>query len=55
MPEMSDTNVMLLAAHARPFTAPGWLFELKYDGFRVLALKDRERVRRSARWRTRRY
>ena len=22
---------------ARPFSRPGWVFELKYDGFRVLS------------------
>jgi bifunctional non-homologous end joining protein LigD len=24
---------------AKPFSAAGWIFELKYDGFRCLALK----------------
>lgn len=28
---------MLAEARERPFTAAGWLFELKYDGYRVLA------------------
>jgi ATP-dependent DNA ligase len=27
----------MLAPAARPFNRPGWIFELKYDGFRVLA------------------
>ncbi|HYG62583.1 MAG TPA: DNA ligase D [Thermoanaerobaculia bacterium] len=26
----------------QPFTRPGWLFELKYDGFRLLARRDAE-------------
>ena len=29
--------VMLAAVAERPFTRPGWLFEMKYDGVRVLA------------------
>src|SRR5262249_28062129 len=28
----------------KPFSSPDWLFELKYDGFRVLASKDGEKV-----------
>jgi len=30
---------------SRPFSAPGWIFELKYDGFRVLAAREGEAVR----------
>jgi bifunctional non-homologous end joining protein LigD len=30
-------SVMLATLIDRPFSAPGWLFELKYDGVRVLA------------------
>jgi bifunctional non-homologous end joining protein LigD len=36
---------MLLTLVRQPFSAPGWLFELKYDGFRVLTLKPGRRVR----------
>lgn len=32
---------MLASAGGEPFTDPGWLFELKYDGYRVLAATDR--------------
>jgi bifunctional non-homologous end joining protein LigD len=32
-------EVMLAGTADRPFSAKGWLFELKYDGFRVLASK----------------
>jgi bifunctional non-homologous end joining protein LigD len=36
----------MLATSARsPFTAEGWLFELKYDGFRILVLKKGNDVR----------
>jgi bifunctional non-homologous end joining protein LigD len=30
---------------AKPPTGPGWLHEVKYDGFRLLGFKDGERVR----------
>lgn len=30
---------------SKPFSRPGWLFEIKHDGFRVLAMKERGRVR----------
>jgi bifunctional non-homologous end joining protein LigD len=30
---------------ARPPSGPGWLHEVKHDGFRILALKQGERVR----------
>ena len=29
--------LMLATAEARPFSRAGWLFEIKYDGVRVLA------------------
>jgi len=28
----------------RPPTAPGWLHEVKHDGFRILARKQGERI-----------
>lgn len=31
---------MLAEARDQPFSRPGWLFELKYDGFRLLAARD---------------
>jgi bifunctional non-homologous end joining protein LigD len=40
---------MLATPEARPFRRKGWLFELKYDGVRVLAEKQGERVRLFAR------
>lgn len=31
---------LALATRSEPFSAPGWLFELRYDGFRLFAKKD---------------
>jgi len=28
----------------QPFSRDGWIFELKYDGFRVLATNDGDRI-----------
>jgi bifunctional non-homologous end joining protein LigD len=41
-PEKID--VMLAETVRRPFSRPGWLFELKYDGYRLLAIRDTARV-----------
>jgi bifunctional non-homologous end joining protein LigD len=35
---------LALATRAEPFSAAGWLFELKYDGWRLLAAKDGDTV-----------
>jgi len=35
----------MLATTLRPFTEDSWLFELKYDGFRILVLKEGKAVR----------
>jgi bifunctional non-homologous end joining protein LigD len=35
---------MLATVADEPFSRRGWLFELKYDGYRLLAEKDRRRV-----------
>ena len=32
-----DVSLMLATAQERPFTREGWIFELKYDGYRLLA------------------
>jgi bifunctional non-homologous end joining protein LigD len=37
-PALASVELML-ASHARPFDRAGWIFELKYDGFRILATK----------------
>jgi bifunctional non-homologous end joining protein LigD len=34
----SHLDLALLAPAARPFSRAGWIFELKYDGYRVLGL-----------------
>jgi bifunctional non-homologous end joining protein LigD len=36
---------MLAEPRARPFSDPGWLFELKYDGYRLLAARQAGEVR----------
>ncbi|MDP9644583.1 ATP-dependent DNA ligase [Paraburkholderia caledonica] len=38
------SDLMLATRHPRSFSDPDWLFELKYDGFRCLAIKAGERV-----------
>ena len=40
----TDTHrdLMLATSAEKPFDRPGWLFELKYDGFRVLAIHQGE-------------
>ncbi|HEY2798641.1 MAG TPA: non-homologous end-joining DNA ligase [Thermoanaerobaculia bacterium] len=34
---MADVGLMLAESRDRAFTRPGWIWELKYDGFRLLA------------------
>jgi bifunctional non-homologous end joining protein LigD len=34
-----------LATLARPFNREGWIFELKYDGFRMLATHQGDQAR----------
>src|SRR5438876_4811744 len=36
----AEQPVMLATLAAQPFSRPGWLFEVKYDGVRVLAERD---------------
>jgi DNA ligase D-like protein (predicted polymerase) len=45
MPEVSYKDLELLSEVPRPFDRAGWLFELKYDGFRAIALNEQGRVR----------
>jgi bifunctional non-homologous end joining protein LigD len=39
------SDLMLATLHQRPFSDPDWLFELKYDGFRCLAVKAGDDVK----------
>jgi len=42
--EAAREPVMLASSAERPFSNPAWLYEIKYDGVRVLASRDGERV-----------
>ena len=42
---VAGVQPMLATAGAAPFTREGWLFELKYDGYRLLAGRDVRGVR----------
>jgi bifunctional non-homologous end joining protein LigD len=44
-PVISHRDLMLATPARAPFSRKGWLFELKYDGFRTLAIKDRSGAR----------
>ncbi len=39
-----DTTVML-AQSGEPFSRAGWLFEIKYDGYRLLAAREHDKAR----------
>ncbi|HEX3551779.1 MAG TPA: DNA ligase D [Thermoanaerobaculia bacterium] len=45
----ATVKVMKPETRERPFSKPGWVFELKYDGFRVLAAGGRGEARLSYR------
>ena len=36
----SEAGLMLAETREKPFTKPGWIWELKYDGYRVLAERE---------------
>src|SRR5688572_16072975 len=38
--ELSAADLMLATPCPKPFNRTGWVFEMKYDGFRVLAIKQ---------------
>ncbi len=42
---LSGVKPMLATLVGEPFHAPGWVYEEKYDGIRILAEKDGKRVR----------
>ncbi len=39
-PSIREAGLMLAQVELVPFTRKGWLFELKYDGYRLLAARD---------------
>lgn len=39
--KVRDVELMLAETRDQPFSRPGWLFELKYDGYRMLAGRER--------------
>ncbi|HET8538592.1 MAG TPA: DNA ligase D [Anaeromyxobacter sp.] len=41
----ADLRPMLAEPRDAPFSDPGWLFELKYDGYRMLAVREGARAR----------
>ena len=43
-PSLTHLDLMHPTLYAKPFSAPGWLFELKVDGFRALARKQEGQV-----------
>jgi bifunctional non-homologous end joining protein LigD len=43
--QLTHKDLMLATSAKAPFSAKGWLFELKYDGFRLLVLKEGKTVR----------
>lgn len=45
MIEISHVDLMHATPAARPHSRPGWVYELKYDGFRCLAVKRGAGVR----------
>ncbi len=52
---LAKVKPMLARLEARPFTRTGWLFELKYDGYRVIAsreVRDGGRARSGLRYRS---
>jgi bifunctional non-homologous end joining protein LigD len=44
-PSRADLRPMLAEPADAPFSDPGWLFELKYDGYRLLAVREGTRAR----------
>src|SRR6185503_576626 len=44
-PRIGDIELQLASFAKEPFSGDGWLFEIKYDGFRVLAGKEQREIR----------
>ena len=43
--DAATTGAMLATAEERPFTREGWVFEIKYDGYRLIVGKEGDDVR----------
>jgi bifunctional non-homologous end joining protein LigD len=43
--QLADVDFQLASSASRPFTRSGWWFELKYDGYRILAHRQGDQVR----------
>jgi bifunctional non-homologous end joining protein LigD len=44
-PALGEVELMLARVAEEPFTREGWLFEIKYDGYRLLGERDGRRAR----------
>ena len=42
---ISYRDLMLATSASKPFSNPAWIFEPKYDGYRVMACKDSHQTR----------
>lgn len=42
---VEKVGLMLAETRDKPFSAKGWVFELKYDGYRILAARDEGKAR----------
>ena len=40
----ADVEMMLAEVYPRPFNRPGWLFEIKLDGYRLMVGRDRNKI-----------
>jgi bifunctional non-homologous end joining protein LigD len=43
--EITHRDLALPTKRAKPFNHPGWIYELKHDGYRVLAISDGENAK----------
>jgi len=44
-PHISHSDLMLATPASKPFDRPGWVYELKYDEFRLLAMREPDAAR----------
>ena len=49
LPAITSRDLMLATPAKRPVSQPGWIYELKYDGFRCLIVKSGPMVRLESR------